>query len=62
MSKRSFSTMTDIEIDTELEWITEALGEGYTKKQLAKQYGVSIKTLNKFMRGDIKATEPPKEH
>mgnify|MGYP001609350589 CR=1 FL=1 len=38
--------------DEEEEWIVEALGEGYTKKQLAKMYGVSVPTLNKFLRGE----------
>lgn len=39
------------EQEAELEWIVEALGEGYTKKQLAKKYGISVSTLNKFLRG-----------
>lgn len=38
--------------EDEDEWIVEALGEGYTKKQLAKIYGVSVPTLNKFLRGE----------
>lgn len=48
---KKFSEMTFDEQEAELEWITEALGEGYTKKQLAKQYGCSVPTLNKFLRG-----------
>lgn len=48
---KKFSQMTDDEAEAELEWITEAIGEGYTKKQLAKQYNCSVPTLNKFLRG-----------
>lgn len=48
---KKLSELTDDEAQAELEWITEALGEGYTKKQLAKQYGCSVPTLNKFLRG-----------
>jgi hypothetical protein len=37
--------------EDDLEWILEALSEGYTKKQLARQYGVSVYKLNKFIEG-----------
>lgn len=50
--QKKFSGMTEDEALAELEWITEAIGEGYTKKQLAKQYGCSVPTLNKFLKGD----------
>lgn len=33
----------------EIEWILEAKAEGYTWKQLAAKYKVSIKTLKKFV-------------
>jgi len=38
--------------EADLEWVTEAIGEGYTKKQLAKQYGVSVPTLNRLLKGE----------
>lgn len=37
-----FLTMTEDEIEAELEWIVEARGEGYTWKQLANKYHCSI--------------------
>lgn len=33
--------------EAELEWITEAMAEGYTKKFLAKKYGMSLYRFNK---------------
>lgn len=48
-SKKKFSQMNSEEIEIELEWITEALAEGYSKKQLAKIYNCSVTTLNKFL-------------
>lgn len=49
--QKKLSEMTDDEAEAEIEWITEAISEGYTKKALAEKYGVSVKTLNKFLKG-----------
>jgi DNA-binding NarL/FixJ family response regulator len=32
--------------ESDIEWILEALSEGYSKKQLAKQYKISVRQLN----------------
>lgn len=34
----------------DLEWITEALGEGYTRKHLAKMAGLSLYKFNKLTK------------
>jgi len=38
--------------ESDLEWIVEALNEGYSKKQLAKQYKISVRQLNAELKGD----------
>lgn len=40
--------------ESDLEWIVEALNEGYSKKQLAKKYKISVRQLNAELKGDKK--------
>lgn len=47
MTKR-LKDLSHDEAESEIEWILEAKAEGYTWKQLAKIYNVSITTLKKF--------------
>lgn len=47
--KVNLKKLSNDDAEAEIEWILEAKAEGYTWKQLAHKYGVSIKTLKKFI-------------
>lgn len=47
--EKHLKDMTNEELEVEAEWVIEARHEGYTWKQLAKRYGVSIPTLKKTL-------------
>jgi DNA-binding NarL/FixJ family response regulator len=47
--KINLKNLSTDDAESEIEWILEAKAEGYTWKQLAAKYGVSIKTIKKFV-------------
>lgn len=47
--KNYFKTLTEDQIEAEIEWIVEARGEGMTWKQLAAHYNCSIRFLKKLL-------------
>lgn len=50
MTNKKLKDLSDDEAEVEIEWMLEAKSEGYTWKQLAKIYNVSITTLKKFCK------------
>ena len=48
--KPDLKKMSADEFEAEAEWILEAKAEGYTWKQLAEKYGVSVSYLRRVLK------------
>lgn len=57
MKPLNLKELTADEAEAEIEWILEAKAEGYTWKQLASKYRVSVPTLKKFLKGELLKSE-----